>query len=89
MQTKNLPIQMLCCCNADGDLQPLRFRFEDAAHLLHTVQICEILDCRKTEYVGIEAFFYLCRALLDGAEKLYELKYTIHSHKWVIFRELY
>ncbi len=89
MRCDNLPVQMICCCNADGELQPLRFRFEDSGHALHTVHICDILDIRRVEYVGIEAFVYLCRAVLDGTEKLYELKYTIHSHKWVIFRELY
>ena len=89
MLTRNLPIQMLVCCDTDGRMQPLRFRFEDAEHRLHTAQIREILDSHKSEYVGIEAFFFVCCAEVEGLKKLYELKYTIHTHKWVLFRELY
>ena len=70
-------------------LQPLRFRFEDSEHQLHTVHITEIIDSRFVEYVGIETFVFLCKALLEGAEKLYELRYTVRTHRWTLFREVY
>ena len=89
MTAANVPLQVIACCDADGAMQPLRFRFEDAAHMLHTVQVREVVDCRESGYVGIEAFFFLCRAVLDGREKLYELKYTVHSHRWALLREIY
>ena len=75
--------------NTDGQLQPLRFRFEDSEHQLHTVHITEIIDSRFVEYVGIETFVFLCKALLEGAEKLYELRYTVRTHRWTLFREVY
>lgn len=89
MAAENVPLQVIACCDADGAMQPLRFRFEDAAHMLHTVQVREVVDRRESSYVGIEAFFFLCRAVLDGREKLYELKYTVHSHRWALLREIY
>ncbi len=89
MPNRNLPVQVLASCGADGQIAPLRFRFEDGAHQLHTVHITEIVDSRRVEYVGIETFVYLCRALLDGAEKLYELRYTVRTHRWTLFREVY
>lgn len=89
MAAENVPLQVIACCDADGAMQPLRFRFEDAAHMLHTVQVREVVDRRESAYVGIEAFFFLCRAVLDGREKLYELKYTVHSHRWALLREIY
>ena len=56
---------------------------------LHTVHITEIIDSRFVEYVGIETFVFLCKALLEGAEKLYELRYTVRTHRWTLFREVY
>ena len=89
MPNRKLPVQVLSSCNTDGQLQPLRFRFEDSEHQLHTVHITEIIDSRFVEYVGIETFVFLCKALLEGAEKLYELRYTVRTHRWTLFREVY
>lgn len=86
---RDLPIHVLASCGADGEIAPLRFRFEDGEHALHTVKILEVVDSRKIEYVGIEAFCYLCKAECDGREKVYELRYTVRSHRWTLFREVY
>lgn len=89
MSCKNIPVQMIAHCAADGSMQPLRFRFEDPEHMLCTVQISEVVSSRRIEYVGIEAFLYLCKAVLDGRERMFELKYTVRTHRWVLFREVY
>lgn len=86
---RNLPVQVLASCGVDGAIVPLRFRFEDGTHMLHTVKIEEVLDSRKIEYVGLEAFCYLCKAECEGREKVFELRYTVHTHRWVLFREVY
>ena len=89
MANRNLPVQVLAACGVDGQMQPLRFRFEDSEHSVHTVSVTEIVDGRKVEYVGLEAFVFLCKARLDGREKLYELRYTVRTHRWTLFREVY
>lgn len=89
MEAKNLPIQVIAHCDAEGGIKPLRFRYEDGRHQLHTVHIDEISDTRKVEFVGIEALLYLCKARVEEKEHLYELKYTIRTHKWTLFRQIY
>lgn len=89
MNALNLPVQVIAHCGLDGELRPLRFRYEDGQHLLHTVSITEVVDCRKIEYVGVEAFTYLCKARQEEREKLFELRYTVRTHKWSLFREVY
>ena len=69
MANRNLPVQVLAACGVDGQMQPLRFRFEDSEHQLHTVHITEIIDSRFVEYVGIETFVFLCKALFRGRGK--------------------
>ena len=80
MPNRNLPVQVLSACGVDGKLEPLRFRFEDSEHRLHTVHITEIVDSRFVEYVGIETFVFLCKALLE---------YTVRTHRWTLFQEVY
>ena len=87
--TCNIPVQVISLCGADGQMQPLRFRFEDEEHRMHTVHILEVLDTRAVTYVGIEAFRYLCKAEEDGIGRLFELNYTVRSHRWVISRRIY
>lgn len=89
MERENWPIQVIVHCDAGGELKPLRFRYEDEEHGLHTVHIRQVTDVRKVEFVGISAILYLCKAYEQEKEHLYELKYTINTHKWVIFRRIY
>lgn len=89
MNCENLPIQVIVHFGAEGALQPLRFRYEDEDHQLHTVHIQQVTDSRRVEFVGIAAMLYLCKASVEGKEHLYELKYTIQTHKWVLFRRIY
>ena len=84
MGCENLPIQVIVYCDAGGGLKPLRFQYEDKRRQLHTVHVDQVEDSRKVAFLGSEAILYLCRA----QEHLYELKYTIHTHKWVLFRQI-
>lgn len=89
MDCENRPIQVIALCGAEGELRPLRFRFEDTHHQLHTVSVMEVVDIRWENFVGIETAVFLCRAREEGCEQLYELKYTVSTHRWVLFRRIY
>ena len=89
MDYTNLPVQMLCICNADGSIAPIRFRFENEEHQLQTIKITQVLSTNEVKYVGIEALVYLCKAALGTQEKLFELRYSIRSHKWILLRVIY
>ncbi|MBP3313440.1 MAG: hypothetical protein J6K84_02145 [Oscillospiraceae bacterium] len=89
MDHTHLPIQVISLCGADGQIKPLRFRFEDEAHGLHTVNILEVLDVRNVMYVGIEAFRFLCRGAEDGESHVFELNYAVRSHRWSLLKKVY
>ena len=82
-------VEMISVCGSDGALRPLRFRFEDASHQLQVVHIEEVISCKEVCYVGIEAFVFVCRACYGGQEHLFEVKYTVRAHKWVLERQIY
>jgi len=83
------PVDVICMCSAGGDIRPLRFRMEDEEHQLLRVDIDEIISSRQIQYVGIEAWIFLCRAVVREKQWMFELRYTIRSHSWCLLRKVY
>ena len=88
MDERNTPIDVISVCSADGEIKPLRFRMEEEDHTLRRIDIDQVISTRKIQYVGIEAHIFLCKALVEGKEWLFELKYTIRTHCWCLFRRI-
>ena len=86
---RNQPVDVISVCTADGEIRPLRLRMEDEQHQLLRVDIEEIVSMKPVQYVGIEAQIFLCKACVKGKEWLFELKYTIRSHNWCLYRRVY
>lgn len=87
-QIKNVPIQTFCVVSMLGDFTPIRFRFEDNDHNIITVNINQILSHKETSFAGIKEIRYTCNALINNEMKMFELKYSIPSHKWSFFQML-
>ena len=88
MDERNTPIDVISVCSADGEIKPLRFRMEEEDHTLRRIDIDQVISTRKIQYVGIEAHICLCKALVEGQQWLFELKYTIRSHSGCLFRRI-
>ena len=89
MEEKNRPVEMISVCSTEGRILPVRFRFETADRAIRTVRISEVVSIKEVSYVGIEALVYVCKADMDERERLLELKYTVRTHRWVLFRVIY
>ena len=89
MDQKICPVDVISMCSADGQIQPLRLRMEDETHQLMRVDIDEIVSCKEVQYVGIEAFIFLCRATVREKRWLFELRYTVRTHTWCLLRKVY
>ena len=85
----NSPVDVIAVCSTDGSIKPLRFRMEDEEHQLLRINIEEVISSKEIQYVGIEAYVFLCRATVRGKESVFELKYTIRSHNWQLMRKVY
>ena len=86
---RNQPVYVISMCSADGEIRPLRLRMEDENHQLLRIDIDEIISMKPIQFVGIEAQIFLCRAMVQGKEWMFELKYTIRTHNWCLFRRVY
>ncbi len=85
----NLQIEVISVFAADGTITPLRFRMEDEAHCLQTVIISQVVCATPIQYAGIDAIQYLCKAHTDDRERLFELRFTVRTHRWTLFRVVY
>lgn len=82
-------VDVICVCDARGEIRPLRMRMEQADQSMLRVNIDEIVTTRQISYVGAEANIYLCRATVHNRELLFELKYLIRSHSWKLLQRIY
>ena len=78
------PIEVIAHYGADGEIQPLRFRYENEEHRLVRVIIDRIISKNEVSYVGIEAFVFLCRATEEEQRHMFELRYEVRSHSWTL-----
>ena len=85
----NLEIEMISVFAADGSITPLRFRVENEYQGKETVIISKVVSEKPIQYAGIDAIRYLCKAVTGNRSRLYELRYTIGTHRWTLFRVLY
>lgn len=85
----NSPVDVIAVCSTDGSIKPLRFRMEDEEHQLLRIDIEEVISSKEIQYVGIEAYVFLCRATVRGKESVFELRYMIRSHCWQLLRKVY
>jgi len=89
MTVDNLPIQVIVHCDAEGNLHPLRFCYETQNKTIQTIHVEQVVDTRQVEFPGLEAILYLCKGKEKDGARLYELKYMITAHKWLLFRRIY
>ena len=88
MEQRICPVDVISMCSADGQIRPLRLRMEDEDRKLLRVDIDEVISVKQIQYVGIEAFVFLCRAMVQEKLWLFELKYTVRTHTWCFFRRV-
>ena len=86
---RNKPVDVISMCSADGEIRPLRLRMEDEEHQLLRIDIEEIVSMKPIQYAGVEAQIFLCKATGQGKVWMFELKYTIRTHNWCLFRRVY
>ena len=89
MEQKICPVDVISMCSADGQIRPLRLRMEDENRQLIRVDIDEVVSVKQVQYVGIEAFIFLCKAAVREKQWLFELKYTLRTHTWCLMRKVY
>ena len=88
MDALNRPVEMISPCSPEGAPSPARFRVRGRDGELVTVRIRRIRDIEEIPFSGIESFRFVCTAVIRGRERLFELRYSVRYHRWVLWRFL-
>lgn len=86
MNALNLPVEMIATCSPEGELRPARFRVKGEDGSLTTVRIRRIRDREHVPYLGIETYRFICSAVMEGRERVFELRYSVREHRWTLWQ---
>lgn len=79
------PIEAIAWTSKQGDVRPLRFQWERAQRR-EVVKIDRIVKVERTQRAGEAALVFTCESCIAGEQRLYELRYTLASCTWVLYK---
>lgn len=88
MEAVNIPIQMICAVDTTGRINPLRFRYETAEHMIRSVDVEQVISRDEKNFVGIREKQYICVVQMGEMYRTVEIRFHVESQKWRIYRFL-
>jgi hypothetical protein len=79
------PIRMIAWFDEEGILTPVRYNLRLPEEGL-TIRIDRILQKREEKLAGNRMLIFTCQSIIDGVEKIYEIKYELGTCKWFLFK---
>jgi len=73
------PIEMIAISKADGVQVPRRFKCEGNAINVDKIEFCE-----ETKHSRNRVIIYKCHSVIDGTNRIYEVKFDISFTKWYL-----
>lgn len=86
MKVIRKPIEMIAWFTEDGIPTPIKFRIKDNKELWKIVKVKNILRRETKKLAGNKMIVFTCQSLINGTEKLYEIKYELDTCKWLLFK---
>lgn len=80
------PIEMIAWFKEDGTPNPIRFKLRDEEELSKVIKVDKVLYLKKEKLAGNHMLVFNCQSVIDGTEKIYELKYEMDTCKWILFK---
>ena len=78
------PIQMIAWFNKDGSINPIRFKVEEDGEKV--IKVDRVLKSERERLAGNIMEKFTCTSVIDGIEKIFEVKYDSKSYKWILFK---
>lgn len=80
------PIQMVAWFDEKGTVHPVRFKIEMEDEETKVIKIDRIVKRDMEKLAGNPMLVFTCRSLIDGVEKVFEIKYEIGTMRWMLFK---
>ncbi|OCZ50847.1 hypothetical protein [Dehalobacter sp. TeCB1] len=79
------PIEMVAAFNLDGISTPLKFRIKEHDSL-STITVEHINFRSEEKLAGNKMIIFCCQSTVNGALKVFELKFETCTGKWFLFK---
>ena len=79
---------MVCAFSTQGEIKPVRFRYEDSDHQIITVDIDNTIAQKEMTIGKGGSLIFTCESGIEDIKRMYELRYEIGTHKWIFCRML-
>jgi hypothetical protein len=72
--------------NKQGKPRPYKFRYVNEDELNVVVKVDKIIQQELQTYTGVKTWLYKCQSIINGAAKIYELKFEVERCRWFLYR---
>jgi hypothetical protein len=79
------PIKMIAWFEENGKLTPVRYQVAEVDGN-KIIKIDRILYQEEERLAGNRMYIYKCQSIINGIEKVYELKYELSTCKWFLYK---
>ena len=79
-------IEVVSWTDTKGNINPVRFKIANEDESNSVVKIDRVISIDKEKFAGNYMLVFKCQSVINGAEKLYEIKYELNTCKWILYK---
>ena len=79
------PIEMIAWFTREGVPHPIKYRLRQNEENI-TVRVDRVMIRSEEKLAGNRMLLYRCQSVINGIEKVYELKYELGTCKWFLYK---
>ena len=80
------PIEVVSYTDNKGDVKPLRIRIQNDDETLNVIRVDKVITKQMEKLAGNYMLVLKCESLIDNTSRLFEIKYELHTCKWILFK---
>lgn len=80
------PIEMIAWFTQEGLPRPLRYRIDQKDDGNKVIKVDNVITMDKERLAGNPMLIFKCQSVIEGVEKMYELKYEVSTCKWFLYK---
>lgn len=79
-------VEMIAWFTKDGSPTPIKYKLYLEDNTVAVIKIDKIISRCEEKLAGNRMLIFCCQSVINGVEKIYELKYEINTCKWFIYK---
>ena len=80
------PIEVVAWFDEKGNVHPVIFKIKNDDESNTVIKIDRIISVDKEKLAGNFMLAFKCQSVINGIERVYEIKYELGTCKWILFK---